>query len=89
MGLSLKEKCTHRKSYGIIGTCQHTLCPMASVVVAEPHAAELSPHGGIVTGVVTEEVLKHTIRGVVVVAVTWDMVKYYNKSSNKQWLPST
>ena len=68
---------------------QHPLCPMASVVVAEPYPAEpklLVPvdpeEGAIVTEVVIKEALEHTIRGgVVVVAVALDMVKYYKESS--------
>ena len=55
---------------------QHPLCPMESVVAAEPHPTEpkllvlLDPEGAIITAVMTEEALEHTVRGgVVVVAV--------------------
>ena len=61
---------------------QHPLCPVASVLVAEPHPAELKQlvglKGAIITAVVTEEALVHTIRGgAVVVAVFWDIMKDY------------
>ena len=61
---------------------------MASVVVAEPHPAEPKllegPEGAIITGVVVEEALEHTIRGRVgIVTISWDIIIKYYKT--KQW----
>ena len=91
MGICLKSHLGWRQLCRHSVQVKNPLCPVSSVVAAEPHPTEpkmlVGPWRAIITGVVTEEALEHTIRGgAVVVAVFLDIMRYYTETSNIEQL---